>query len=306
MLEPVKLLRDPSRYWSILKATHLPYSVSWPLMRTLRRIYSPGEQAVRKGMLGPVTAETSAVLDRLNQFGLAKLDAGFAPDTSEVLRQLSAVFAVERAKRNPNAAADSKKTGFLVNLIKDTDFASYPTVLAFMLDHRFLDLAGHYMGEVPILSAASLWLSPVNTSAESSQLYHFDEEDDRQLKFFLNIEAVREENGPFTAVPANISDVIKQRSGGSLHGRRPDDLVASCLNGEKPTKLIGERGDLAAVDTSRCLHYGSRGNTVERAVLMFQFTRFSAPLGRVPNWGDAVKELAKTLSPQQRRALQLT
>lgn len=306
MLEPVKVLRDPSRYWNFLKATHLPYSFSWSLMRTIRHMHSPGEQALRKKMLGPAPAEISAVLDTLNEFGIAKFDEGFGPDRQEVVRQLAAILAEERKKTLQNSVADSRKSSFLLNLVMDSAFTPYPAVLAFMLDHRFLDLASHYLGEVPVLSSASLWLSPINTSAKSSQLYHFDEADDRQLKFFLNVEAVREENGPFTAVPATISEEIRKRSGGHLYGRRSDEVVASCLNGEKPMTFVGEKGALAAVDTSRCLHYGSRGNTAERVVLMFQYTRLSAPLAHVPEWGPGIIEFAKTLSPQQRRALQLT
>jgi hypothetical protein len=304
VLQPIAFLRNHDTIWQWLKRSGMPFLMRWSLMRRIRLWRSPGERMVRRQLLDAAPAGPAGeILKQLEDTGIARIGKAFAPHAEAIALRLSSIFA-ESAKSSNNQRTSSNKAGFLVTLLRDADFIAHPEVLSFMSDRRFVDLAGHYLGEVPLLSSAQLWW-PINTTAKSSQLYHFDEEDDRQLKFFLNVEAVGPEHGPFTAIPAKASARAKARTG-SMHGRFHDDLVDACLNGKPPTAFTGARGTLAAVDTSRCLHYGSRGNSADRAVLMFQFTRFSAPLGRIPNWGEEIKPFARNLSAAQRRALQLT
>lgn len=304
-LQPIAFLKRPDAIWQWLKWSGLPFSTRWSLMRRIRLWRSPGERMFRRQLLDTTPAGPAGeILKQLEDTGIARINRAFAPDAEAITIRLSSIFA-ESAKSGKNQSTSSNKAGFLVTLLRDADFIAHPEVLSFMSDKRFVDLAGHYLGEVPLLSSAQLWWSPVNTTAKSSQLYHFDEEDDRQLKFFLNVETIGPEHGPFTAIPSDASARAKARTG-SMHGRFQDDWVDACQNGEPPTAFVGARGTLAAVDTSRCLHYGSRGNSADRAVLMFQFTRFSAPLGRIPNWGEEIKPFARNLSAAQRRVLQLT
>jgi hypothetical protein len=56
-----------------------------------------------------------------------------------------------------------------------------------------------------------------------------------------------------------------------------DEHVAAKGVSDSAIRLVGAPGSAAFVDTSRCLHYGSRSNTRERLVLQLQFLRFQAP-----------------------------
>ncbi len=133
-----------------------------------------------------------------------------------------------------------------------------------------------------MLSRADLWWSPPNESKAESQLYHYDGEDKSQLKIILNVGDVDENTGPFTFLTAVASEQVGKTRRHSA--RLDDDAVENTVGRDAVTPLIGPAGTVGAVDTSRCLHFGSRGNSRERLILMLQFTRFLAPKALFPSW----------------------
>lgn len=161
-------------------------------------------------------------------------------------------------------------------------------VCDFILHDEIVSAATHYLDEVPVLSAIKLWWSPPNETCEESQLYHYDGEDKTQLKIFLHVSDVGTDCGPFTYVPADLSDRVTSTR---RHSARLDDTAVEGLVGAGGVRqLLGPSGTTVAIDTSRCLHYGSRGNTQERLVMMAQFTRFLAPKAHLPNWRGELDE----------------
>lgn len=305
-IAPTLGLKNPDAVWRRLKWTGLPLETRRNLMRHIRRWKAPGETEARKSLVPTVlSSQARATLVAMETDGFCHLTPDFAPDSSKIATELHRIYQDFRTRHETHAAAASKKTSFLRTIKGDADFLVHPAILNFVTGKNFLELAAAYLGEAPVLSGLRLWWSPVNSSAQSSQLFHFDEEDDRQIKFFLNCAAVELENGPFTLAAAGPSAAVAAETG-SVHGRIPDELVAKHLRGQPPIPLTGPSGTLAAVDSSRCLHYGSRGNSADRIVLMFQFTRFSAPQGHQPNWGPGLCEFTAGKSPLARRVFLLT
>ena len=144
-----------------------------------------------------------------------------------------------------------------------------------MVSRPILDAATSYLGCVPILSAADLLWSPVNETSMSSQRFHLDDEDNRQLKVFLNVREVTSDHGPLTFLPADASERVRQRTG-TIIARASDERVLGAAEAE-PIRVCGGPGSGALVDTGRCLHYGSRKNAEERLLLSFQYLRDDAP-----------------------------
>jgi hypothetical protein len=167
-----------------------------------------------------------------------------------------------------------------------------------------VDLATAYMGAVPVLSSARLWWTPPNDSVQQSQLYHSDGEDDRQLKFFFNLFDVTEDAGPLTFLPADVSAQVRRRLG-YVSGKLDDETIAAAAGSLDPVRATGPAGSGVALDTSRCLHYGSRRNTVGRLVLMFQFTSFYAPRSERVAWVDGIDRTGLEVDDVQRLALGL-
>jgi len=99
---------------------------------------------------------------------------------------------------------------------------------------------------------------------------------------FINIFDTTEEQGPLTFLPADISAQV-QKSIGRILGRVSDDQVYRAGGQNHDFKLVGPRGSGAFLDTSRCLHYGSRFNKRDRLILIVQFLKFhSSYRGYIP------------------------
>jgi hypothetical protein len=76
---------------------------------------------------------------------------------------------------------------------------------------------------------------------------------------------VGEGEGPFTFVPAAETarivhevSAMRRRQGKALSGRYLDDEIAAAGGREAIVRVTGAQGSGVAVDTSRCLHMGSR------------------------------------------------
>ncbi|NJM30248.1 MAG: hypothetical protein HC855_09235 [Rhizobiales bacterium] len=241
------------------------------------------DEAARKRLIAQTSARKE-ILDALEAVGYWRFSGDLADKAKIAAADLAAAFPElmrQEIKRNP----ESKKGSFLVSIMQDKAFFAYPSVMNLVTDERIAGLAARYLGEAPVLSGVNLWWSPVNKSATSSQLFHFDEADNRQLKLFLNVHEITADHGPFTLVPADLGKRVSDKKG-DTHGRFTDEEVEALAPRQSWQSFEGPAGALAAVDSSRCLHYGSRGNTKERVVAMFQFTKCTAPLAQAPDWGQ--------------------
>jgi hypothetical protein len=148
----------------------------------------------------------------------------------------------------------------------------------FVFSPELISLACRYFGTMPILSDVQLLWTPANDTLLKSQKYHLDAEDYKQLKVFLHVEAVDESSGPFTVISAEATRRICAATG-YVGGRRTrlDDDAVEAIAADAVDQAVGAAGGGILVDTSRCLHYGSRGNRKERLVLCLQFISYYAP-----------------------------
>jgi len=153
-----------------------------------------------------------------------------------------------------------------------------PGLTELMLSPTMIEMASCYLGEVPVVASVVLYISLPNDTMIGSQMYHSDAEDFRQVQFIFAITDIEEDCGPFTLIPADKSKpILDERYARSTVGRLSDEDVYDVVGGsDAKIKLLGSAGSCWAVDTTRCLHYGSRGNNKVRCHLQIQFvSRFS-------------------------------
>ncbi len=173
------------------------------------------------------------------------------------------------------ASTENAKKPFFTNILSVGDLDRYPVLMRFVLSQPIMAAVTGYLGTVPRLKGMGLYYSPSNETTQSSQLFHYDHDDDRQLKCFINILPVAEANGPFTFLPKPISDRVYAAAGPHyLKGRFQDDDVLAHANWNDCLRLLGPVGRGAFVDTSNCLHFGSRAREGARLAFMFQYTTF--------------------------------
>lgn len=161
------------------------------------------------------------------------------------------------------------------NMLRAADLAEHPDILRLSLRDDVLAAVTEYLGQVPRLYTLRLWWSPPNQTQRGSQRFHYDHRDSRQVKLFVNLCDVTEENGPLHFFSATDSELINERVGYS-QGRYEDEDVFRAVPRERLRPAVGPRGQAFMLDTGRCLHFGSRGNVRDRLILMANFARVNS------------------------------
>lgn len=238
----------------------------------------------------------------------------FAVKQTEIADQLAGI---ESWNAERQAKFRSGKQAFYRHLLNDDDLRRNPDLVEFALSGPLLGAVTRYLGMVPYLTRVDLVYSVSRGTDEKieSQLFHLDHEGLRQVKYFIYVYDVDEPEGPFTFLPADtsfrvVNDVRGWRNThgrGNVESRRYlDEEIAGVNAAHDIVTVKGPAGAGVAVDTSRCLHLGSRVSPgAFRLVLYLQYctTREQTNVFDVARFaGDPVKHLAVSHSIEPGRA----
>jgi len=126
----------------------------------------------------------------------------------------------------------------------------------FATQPKVIQMLTRALGTVPQLSDVLLTLSEEsNKQLVYSQLWHRDFDDTRTLKVFVYLTDVPStEFGPFTFIPGPESD----RFGRSIKSHMADEVVFNRTPRNAVREMKSARATAFVVETSRCLHMGSR------------------------------------------------
>lgn len=221
------------------------------------------------------TAITSAAAT-LNAQGWVQVDDLV---DAQALQQLAAAGAakLERAQAG-NVRQDAAHKFFWTRLLdEDKVDGRMPTTspfVQFALQPAVISALASALGELPRLDYVLLTLSQWSEQPLAlSQLWHRDHDDVRTLKLFTYLTDVNSQNdGPFTFIPGPQSDQF----GFSLRSHRPDAEVFTRLQPSHVHSMLAPRLSTFIVETSRCLHMGSR-LAPHHSRLMYTATYISSP-----------------------------
>lgn len=146
--------------------------------------------------------------------------------------------------------------------------------VAIALQPELVSVVAAAMGEVPRLDSVLLTLSRyTNKPLSYSQLWHRDHDDTKVIKLFFYLTNVTSfDDGPFTFIPGPDSDKIGFR----LKSHLPDSEISRWIPKSAVKTICAPRLTAFMVNTSRCLHMGSRvASGHER--LLYTATYFSSP-----------------------------
>ncbi len=156
---------------------------------------------------------------------------------------------------------------FYFNLISRQDVVDNPGIMSFALNRELLAILADYYGMLPELSHVALFYSgfstpfvPGETKPVGTQRFHWDNHDRRHVKVFCYLEDVTERDGPLTLLPAAKAYEFRQRTGRGLRTRpvKDDAEMFEHFSPKDLVPIVGPAGTVAIVDTTRCLHAGSR------------------------------------------------
>jgi hypothetical protein len=157
-------------------------------------------------------------------------------------------------------------------LTRSEDLLNHPEIMDVALNRDLLRAVAIYYGQVPRLYRVAVWWSPPNDTLKGSQLFHYDGLDSRQAKVFINLKDVSPEAGPLHFLDAAQSARFNAKVGYS-QDRITDKDVFSIFSHSDLHTTVGPAGDGFIIDTGRCLHYGSRGNSQGRLMFMVNYAR---------------------------------
>ena len=146
-----------------------------------------------------------------------------------------------------------------------------PTVQQLLMDSGLHRVAQAFLRCSPICDLLAMWWSrPFHgrASSEAAQLYHFDMDRIKFLKFFFYLTDVTPESGPHCYVRGS----SKRKPAAILRdGRIPDEEIRSHYPQEALIEICGEAGSIIAIDT-RGWHKGKPLTEGERLILQFEYT----------------------------------
>ncbi len=213
-------------------------------------------------------------------------DKGFAALAPGQLPGMEEAIAAGRAIYDKRVAGEiaKKPNNPFYPLAKREDLLEHRAILDFALSEAVIETVTGYFGEVPKLGYADVWLTRPSGKDQPfhSQLFHLDKPDTKIATVFLNVSDVKPENGPFSFVPADVSDAVckathykeayqnNTASKAEVEGRLTDEQLFAHCDRDSLIELVGQ-GNGGFVDTSTCMHYGSRCREGERVVVVIRF-----------------------------------
>ena len=305
MTKPVFVFRRRV-YLVLMNLLRLPRPAATSIVRGMAILLSPLQ--LKKRMVGPQVARGALALKVSDDAGYRLFEPNELPGTAELVAECRKLFDEYKSSDKLARRMSEVAKPFLVQVTDSAiELMNRKPIREFLLSDAVINTAIGYMGRVPILSEVQLLWSPVNETSVKSQQYHFDTEDYRQLKIFVNIEDVTNESGPLTLVSSRQSEQIKALTGygGGRRTRLTDELVEANLGKGEQVSVTGLAGSGIVCDTSRCLHFGSRGNKRERLVLLIQFMDFFAPKVEPVDWSMAEPNLAPAADDVRRQVLNI-
>jgi hypothetical protein len=257
----------------------VPYNGARRLVKALKIAGAPLEFMARRRRMTGFSGALPEAQRVSRAAGYRVFRAGELPGTDAVVARCRAIFDARRdefARAGPDTIYLNMFAGG--PLEADTrvfDLSRAPEILAFAVEGPPSRIAADYLGEVPVIGSFTLMATAVNTLLESSQLFHVDGEDFRQLKLFMLVNEVDADAGPLSFLPAEASARVARRLGYD-HGRLKDDQVFAHARADEVVALMGPPGTTLFIDNSRCLHFGSRSRSKTRLMLEIQYvSRFN-------------------------------
>lgn len=149
-----------------------------------------------------------------------------------------------------------------------------PAIKKLENDPKLLEIAARYLNVEPIHSENRLWWSyPLESTlydqSQFAQVFHYDLDDYRFLKFFFYLTDVDASNGPHVCVRGSHKKK-KLTDSFALFRQRTDKYIIDYYGAENIVMLCGEAGFGFGEDPS-CFHKGTPPNHRPRLILQIKF-----------------------------------
>jgi hypothetical protein len=267
---------------------------AWAKASAIRR---PARPVGASGVLGDLTErDVTEIAERLDADGYFLFDAKLDPATCEEIVRFARATPGQLTPRpdgGPEVALFDPDAPLAPRYeISEEAMLQNPTVQRLAVDPSFRAVAAAYLGCRPVNDLVAMWWSvPFGDapSSEAAQLFHFDLDRPRFLKFFFYLTDVAAEQGPHCYVKGS----HRHRPHSVLKDSRLSDTeITRAYPADDLIEVVGPRGTILAADTTG-FHKGIP--PVEGHRLMFQIeyanSLFGSEYNRIStDWADDVRE----------------
>ena len=205
--------------------------------------------------------------------------SGDLPYLEELLKEGEEVIQ-ERGGKEPTA---DRYRSFFRNIIGVEDLDRWPSFLNFITSSEVLQTMCHYLEFIPCLSrnlppgvrCVESWKeydAESHLPLKDSQLFHIDPYATPMMYVIVLLRDCTPEQGPFSFLSESISQETSRKLGYWNRGkpyRLNDDEVYSSVDPNELHELLYPKGTVLFIDSSRCLHFGSRDAAVPRYQIMY-------------------------------------
>lgn len=208
--------------------------------------------------------EKNGISKDLNKDGYCYYDFSKCHHSLKLIDCVNKLF-VEKKKSTGNKQFDTYDISYDL-------FQNNLDLLKNFFSLELFDEIGNYIKFKPILYSINIMHSYKKNFflEDSAQLFHSDYEDNRSIKLFINLDEVREENGPFTFIDRKNTELVSEAynySKSYKERRLEDSFIDAFVKKDDYKNNIGPKNFGLLVDSTACLHYGSRLISGERKLL---------------------------------------
>jgi hypothetical protein len=157
-----------------------------------------------------------------------------------------------------------------------------PELQELATDETLMAVAQAYLRCRPVNDLVAMWWSAAYgnaPSSEAAQLFHFDMDRLKFIKFFVYLTDVDEDHGPHVYVK---SSHVRKPKAVRRDGRISDEEILRQYGDNAIIEITGEQGTVLAVDT-RGFHKGKALETGDRLLFQVEFANslFGVPYNRI-------------------------
>lgn len=245
------------------------------------------------GRLGP--REVDEIADEIRREGFARLGTVVDAEVCERIVDYSLKTPASLLPKPVDAPDESiydrVKPVAARYEFEESRILDLPELQKLATDETLMAIAQAYLRCAPINDLVAMWWSPatgVAPSSQAAQLFHFDMDRFKFLKFFVYLTDVDSGSGPHVYVRRSHVRKPKELR---RDGRIPDEEILAHYGEDAIVEITGRRGTVLAVDT-RGFHKGKAPETNDRLLFQIEYANslFGVPYNRIvadPAWSDA-------------------